>query len=191
MILVSALAAALLSAPASAAEAPAPSTTTAPIQVETVSALCERFLRSTKDSEKTLTLQQIAKSTPVSAQDVSNLYDLFSRYSDPYTRDSIMSSLGRLGPGNPHLEPLFMTYLRQPEPDAQLFGINGAFRLRARAALPLIHAIAGRKFAAREVTETNMSERNAWWTRTARVWSCATSRVGTPRVWAGLSQSSI
>ncbi len=148
-----------------AAVAPIRSTATAasPMAAASVSVLSERFLETSKDSEKTAVLKLIAKTAPVSGQDVSNLFDLFSRYSDPFTRASIMESLGRLGTGNPQLEPLFMTYLRQPEPDAQLFGINGAFRLRARAALPLIKAIAERKFTAREVTETNMSERNAWW----------------------------
>ncbi|MBI5247008.1 MAG: hypothetical protein HY923_07480 [Elusimicrobia bacterium] len=143
-------------------EAPAPST--APVG-PSVALLTQRFTGATKDSDKTLALQQIAKTAPVSGQDISNLYDLFARFSDPYTRGAIMESLGRLGPGHPQLEPLFMTYLRQPEPDAQLFGVNGAFRLRARAALPLIREIAGRRFAARETTETNMGERNAWWTQ--------------------------
>lgn len=169
MIILSALAAALLSAPARAAETPAPAPaaaparSTAPVAAASVSVLTERFLETAKDSEKTEILKRMAKTTPVSGQDVSNLFDLFSRYSDPFTRASIMESLGRLGQGNPQLEPLFITYLRQPEPDAQLFGINGAFRLRARAALPLIKAIAERKFTASKVTETNMSERNAWW----------------------------
>jgi hypothetical protein len=160
MNVLAALAAALLYSPALAAEAPELST-----EPTTVAALTERFLHTTNDGEKTLILRRIAKTVPVSGQDVSNLHDLFSRYSDPFTRSSVMESVGRLTPGNPQLEPLFMTYLRQPEPDAQLFGVNGAFRLRARAALPMIRAIAGRKFAAREVTETNMSERNAWWTQ--------------------------
>ena len=155
--------AALLCGPSRAAEAPAPST--APVAAASVSVLTGRFLEVTKDSDKTAVLKQIGKTAPVSGQDVSNLFDLFSRYSDVFTRASIMESLGRLGTGNPQLEPLFITYLRQPEPDARLFGINGAFRLRARAALPLIHAIAERKLVAHEVTETNMSERNTWWTQ--------------------------
>lgn len=166
MILLAALAAALMSSPALADEALSPSTAPAVAMAPaTVAALTQRFTGATKDSDKTLALQQIAKTVPVSGQDVSNLYDLFSRFSDPYTRASIMESLARLVPGQPQLEPLFMTYLRQPEPDAQLFGINGAFRLKARVALPLIREIAGRKFAAREVTETSMVERNAWWTQ--------------------------
>lgn len=165
-----ALAVLLLTAPVLASEPPARSTATAPgpmtaapMSAPSVTMLTERFLEVTSEADKTAVLKQLAKTAPVSGQDVSNLLDLFSRFSDSFTRASIMESLGRLPQGSPQLEPLFMTYLRQPEPDAQLFGINGAFRLRARAALPLIRSIAGRKFVAREVTETNMSERNAWW----------------------------
>ena len=145
------LAALLLSAPAAAAS---------------VTVLKDRFIEATNAAERTTVLDQIAKTSPVSGQDVAQLFDLFSRFTDAYTRDSVMASLSRLAPGNPQLEPLFMTYLRQPEPEAQLFGINGAFRLRARAALPIIRSIAGRKFSASSVTENNMmSERNNWWTQ--------------------------
>ncbi|MBI4060002.1 MAG: hypothetical protein HY403_01085 [Elusimicrobia bacterium] len=148
--------------PARAADAP-PGDSLAALSV---AALKDRFVEATDSAERTRVLDQIAKTAPVSGQDVANLFDLFSRFTDKHARDSVMASLARIAPGSPHLEPLFMTYLRQPEPEAQLFGVNGAFRLRARAALPLIRAIAERKFAASAVTETTMmSERNAWWTQ--------------------------
>lgn len=144
---------------ARAAETPAVST-------GTVSQLAERFLETTSADKKTQLLGQIGKTAPRSGQDVANLLDLFTRYSDAFTRRSIMDSLARIGPGNPQLEPLFLTYLKQPEPDAQLFGVNGAFRLRSRPALPLIREIAERKLAAKEGSETGMlSERNGWWTQ--------------------------
>ena len=156
------LAALLLCAPARAAQAPPAE----PIAAASVSVLKDRFTEVTDSAERTKILDQIAKTAPVSGQDVVNLFDLFSRFTDKYTRDSVMASLALIAPGSPQLEPLFMTYLRQPEPEAQLFGINGAFRLRAHAALPLIRAIAERKFGASSVTETTMmSERNAWWTQ--------------------------
>lgn len=150
--------------PARAAEpAPAPA---APAAAPSVTVLKDRFIEAGSSAERTKILDQIAKTAPVSGQDVAHLFDLFSRFTDAYTRDSVMASLARIAPGSPQLEPLFMTYLRQPEPEAQLFGVNGAFRLRARAALPMIRAIAGRKFAASSVTENNMmTERNAWWTQ--------------------------
>ncbi|MBI2386042.1 MAG: hypothetical protein HYV14_08510 [Elusimicrobia bacterium] len=148
-----------LSSPALAAEpAPAPASS--------VTVLKDRFIEAGSSEERTRLLDQIAKTAPVTGQDVAHLFDLFSRFTDAYTRDSVMASLARIAPGSPQLEPLFMTYLRQPEPEAQLFGVNGAFRLRARAALPIIRSIAGRKFAASSVTENNMmTERNAWWTQ--------------------------
>lgn len=138
----------------------------APVAAPSVAVLKDRFIEATGAPERTRILNQLAQTTPVSGQDVANLFDLFSRFSDDFTRKSVMASLSRLAPGSPHLEPMFMTYLRQPEPEAQLFGINGAFRLRARAALPLIRAVAERKFAASAVSETTMlTERNAWWTQ--------------------------
>lgn len=150
--------------PARAAEpAPAPDV---PAAAPSVTVLKDRFIEAGSSAERTKILDQIARTAPVSGQDVAHLFDLFSRFTDAYTRDSVMASLARIAPGSPQLEPLFMTYLRQPEPEAQLFGVNGAFRLRARAALPMIRAIAGRKFAASSVTENNMmTERNAWWTQ--------------------------
>ncbi len=152
----------LLSAPAQAAEAPGAE----PVAAASVSLLKDRFTEVDDAVQRTKILDQLAKTAPVSGQDVANLFDLFSRFTDKYTRDSVMASLERIAPGSPQLEPLFMTYLRQPEPEAQLFGINGAFRLRARASLPLIRSIAERKFSASGATETTMmSERNAWWTQ--------------------------
>ena len=155
---------------ARAAEAP-PTTSTitaaaAPVPGASVTVLKDSFIEATSGSERAKILDRIAKTAPLSGQDVANLFDLFSRFTDAYTRDSVMASLTRLTPGNPQLEPMFITYLRQPEPEAQLFGVNGAFRLRSRAALPMIKAIAERKFGASSVTENNMmSERNFWWTQ--------------------------
>lgn len=144
---------------ASAAEPPAASTTS-------VSNLAESFHETTSAARKTELLGRIARTEPRTAQDVANLLDLFSRYSDAFTRRSIMDSLARISPGSPQLEPLFLTYLKQPEPDAQLFGVNGAFRLRSRAALPAIREIAERPMAAKESSDTGMmSERNTWWTQ--------------------------
>ncbi|MEK7233080.1 MAG: hypothetical protein AAB268_04650 [Elusimicrobiota bacterium] len=156
------LAALLLPAPTRAAETPP----AAPIAAASVTVLKDRFIEATNAAERTAALDQIARTAPVSGQDVAHLFDLFSRFSDTFTRNSVMTSLALIAPGSPQLEPLFLTYLRQPEPEAQLFGINGAFRLRSRAALPMIRAIAERKFGASSLTENNMmSERNSWWTQ--------------------------
>lgn len=138
----------------------------APVAAPSVTVLKDRFIEAVNAAERTRILDQIARTAPRTGQDVAHLFDLFSRFTDAYTRDSVMASLARLEPGSPQLEPLFMTYLRQPEPEAQLFGVNGAFRLRSRVALPMIREIAGRKFGASSVTENNMmTERNSWWTQ--------------------------
>ena len=144
-------------------------TMTAPIGVPgapSVAVLKERFLGATEENERAKFLDQMARTTPTSAQDVSSLFDLFSRFPDPVLRRRVMDSLARLQPESPQLEPLFMTYLRQNEPESQLFGINGAFRLRSRQALPLVRKIAERKFSAPAAASINsLSERNEWWTQ--------------------------
>ncbi len=164
MMITFILAAWIGAAPATAAE-PAPVAAVA-ASTTSITVLKDRFIEAQGAGEKTAVLDQISRTTPVSGQDVANLFDMFSRFPDDYTRKSVMASLSRLQPGSPQLEPLFLNYLRQPEPEAQLFGVNGAFRLRSRSALPLIRAIAERKFGASSLTENNvMSERNAWWTQ--------------------------
>ncbi len=140
--------------------------TDAPLAPASVALLKNRFIEALSPQDKTIILDRLAKTAPVSGSDVAALFDLFSRFTDAYARNAVMASLELIAPGSPQLEPLFMTYLRQPEPEAQLFGINGTFRLRSRAALPLIRAIAKRKFGVSGVTETAMMlERNAWWTQ--------------------------
>jgi hypothetical protein len=131
-----------------------------------VSLLKERFLGATDEPERAKLLDQISRTTPVSAQDVSALFDLFSRYPDPSLRRGVMDSLAHLQPEHPQLEPLFVTYLQQSEAESQLFGINGAFRLRSRQALPMVRKIAARKFKAPSAASINaLSERNEWWTQ--------------------------
>ena len=77
-----------------------------------------------------------------------------------------MASLALIDPSSPQLEPLFISYLSQPEPETQLFGINGALRLRSRQGLPLVRKIAERKFEAADASSIRLlSARNAWWTQ--------------------------
>jgi hypothetical protein len=138
----------------------------ASVGAASVSVLKARFIEALDDQTKNRVLQQIAVTRPVSAQDVSALFDLFSRNSDPNVRGQVMASLARIDPDSPQLEPLFITYLRQPEPETQLFGINGAFHLRSHDALPLVRKIAERKFEAADATAISLlSARNAWWTQ--------------------------
>ena len=152
---------ALLAASLAAAQ-PAP--TLAPLGAAGVSLLKRRFIEATDDQTKNKALDQIAVTRPVSAQDVSALFDLFSRNADPVVRKKVMASLALIDPSSPQLEPMFITYLKQPEPETQLCGIDGAFYLRSREALPLVRKIAERKFEASDASAiTLLSQRNAWW----------------------------
>ncbi|MBI3564967.1 MAG: hypothetical protein HY079_07215 [Elusimicrobia bacterium] len=158
----------LLAVLARASEPPATAANAAvePVGAPGVAVLKERFLAALDDKERGRLLDAMAATAPTSAQDVTSLFDLFSRFPDPTLRRKVMESLGRLRPDSPQLEPLFVTYLSQDEPEAQLFGVNGAFRLRSRQALPFVRKIAQRKFKAPSPNSVNaLSERNAWWTQ--------------------------
>ncbi|MFI5348277.1 MAG: HEAT repeat domain-containing protein [Elusimicrobiota bacterium] len=146
---------------------PAPAAQSAPpLGGVSVGLLKERFVEAIDEPTRVKILDQIAITRPVSAQDVSALFDMFSRYSDPGLRKKVMESLARVDPSSPQLEPLFISYLNQPEPETQLFGINGAFHLRSRQGLPLVRKIAERKFQAADASSiTLLSQRNAWWTQ--------------------------
>lgn len=136
-----------------------------PIAAPSVTLLKDQFTEAVDSAKKNTVLGQLAKTAPTSGEDVAGLFDLFSRFPDKSVRQAVMDSLAQIEPDSPHLEPLFLAYLKESEPESQLFGINGAFRLRSRPALPLIRAIAKRKFSADISQATMMSERNAWWTQ--------------------------
>jgi hypothetical protein len=151
---------------ASSLAAAQPAASPAPLGSAGVSLLKQRFGEATDEATRAKMLDQIAATRPVSAQDVSALFDIFSRNSEPSVRKRVMESLARIDPSSPQLEPLFITYLNQPEPETQLFGINGAFYLRSRQGLPLVRKIAERKFEAADASAiTLLSQRNAWWTQ--------------------------
>jgi hypothetical protein len=131
-----------------------------------VSLLRERFVEATDEPTRGKLLDELSVTRPVSAQDVSALFDMFTRFSDPDLRKKVMASLALIDPSSPQLDPLFVSYLKQPEPETQLFGINGAFRLRSRQGLPLVRKIAERKFSAADAAAlTPLSSRNAYWTQ--------------------------
>ncbi|MFI5363870.1 MAG: hypothetical protein ACHQ49_18055 [Elusimicrobiota bacterium] len=133
---------------------------------ESVAQLKQEFVETVDESAHAPLLDRIAVTRPISAQDVSALFDLFSRYADPNLRQKVMASLALLDPSSPALEPLFVSYLKQPEPETQLFGINGAFRLHSREALPFVRKIAERKFEAPDPASIMLlTSRNAWWTQ--------------------------
>jgi hypothetical protein len=161
------IAAALAAAQAPAPQAPAPQVPAANAGPSTpppsVSELTQQLIAATDDAGRTKAAELLKRTAPVSAQDVGALFDLFSRFPNPDLRAIVMSSLARIPPDSPQLEPIFVTYLKESEPSAQLFGINGAFRLRSRAALPLIHKIAERRLASANPSAiTVLKDRLEW-----------------------------
>lgn len=166
--LTAALLAACLCAPSYAEddEPMRPIAATEAPQRGSAASLQEDFVSATRDEVRGRALEKLSKTPPTTARDVVALFDMFTRYTEPSVRSAVMDSLALIPKDSPQLEPLFMTYLRQPEPEAQLFGTNGAFRLRIKAALPMIREIAKRRFAAASAAETSVTtERNVWWTQ--------------------------
>ena len=138
----------------------------APSSETTVADLRTLIKETFEESDRAEHFKTLARTAPRSGLDVQALFDLFQRYpSEPYRR-ATLESLSKLTPASAEFEPLFLTYLRQPEPEEQYFGIEGAFRLRSSAALPLVREIASRKFKFKNVNDANgLRERNSWWTQ--------------------------
>jgi hypothetical protein len=151
----------LLCAALASAQAPQSAAVTQGGAVPSVAELKERIISATDDTVRAKALDEMRRTAPITAQDVGALYDLFSRFPNPELRKAVMESLALIPRDSPQLEPIFVTYIRQPEPASQLFGINGAFRLRARQALPLIHKIAEQKLDANSTTGM-LRDRLAW-----------------------------
>ncbi len=149
-------------AQAPTAQIPLEQTTVSGAATPTVAELKQTLVSSTSDAARATALDQLSKTPPVSAQDVAALFDLFSRYPNPELRAKVMASLALIPPDSPELEPLFVTYLQQPEPASQLFGINGAFRLRSRLALPLVRKIAEREIKPNTSPTSVLLDRLAW-----------------------------
>lgn len=143
---------------------PAASQMTAPPAPPSVVSLRDAFVETLEDRKKSEILATLARTPAVTARDLQALYDLFMRFPDAAVRDSALGSLALVDAHSPHLEPLFVRYLQEPEPESVLFGVKGALRIRAPSALPLIQKIAKRKFAFKSPQDAPLvSEKNAWW----------------------------
>ena len=168
-ILVCALS--LLSAlPAWAKPSPPPQTSTATIVLTgtrprgSLSELHERFVEAIADDARRAVLESIARTAPQTTRDVTSLFDLFMRFPQGGTREAAMASLSRLNESNAGLEPAFIEYIKLPESEARIFGINGALHLRSLRALPLIRKIAEQRFGFQSPGESPvLSDKNAWW----------------------------
>ena len=124
------------------------------------------FVEAVDNSQKQAVLAQIAITPPENLAEVRWLFDLFVRFPDPTVRAAVMASTNLLDQKNIGLEQSFIEYLKLPENEAVIFGINGALRLRSQRALPLIIEIAQRKFKVKSPGESPLlSNKNAWWTQ--------------------------
>lgn len=132
--------------------------------------LHDRFISSTDPNQKLRLLEEIARTPAATTRDVQSLFDLFLRFDDSSVRDAAMRSLQLISFESPDLDDLFLHYLQQPEPEAKLFAIKGAARVRDRKALPLIEKLASSKFPFKNVDDAVlMGEKNDWWVRFAAV----------------------
>lgn len=129
--------------------------------------LHQTFLQELDPAKRVQALEEMSRATPKTTRDVQALFDLFSRFPTAQVRAAVMGSVSRIDPRSVGtLENAFMEYLREPEPESVLFGINGALRLRSSLALPIIHDIAKKSFQHKNPQDALvLSERNAWWTQ--------------------------
>jgi len=155
----------LLSSSLAAAQTAAPAVEAAvstSADAQTVSQIKDLFVSTTSETVRADIVGKLSHTAPATSEDIESLYDLFMRFPNAQLRASVMASLALVNPDSPQYEPLFMAFLRQPEPAAQLFGINGAFRIHSRVALPLIHAIAERKLVDSETPVANLMGDRRW-----------------------------
>src|SRR5882672_3293705 len=118
---------------------------TAPLAT-TVSELHEQFVESVDEAQKTKIIERLAHTPPEGTRDIQALFDLFMRFSQTSVRDAALNSLEMTHFENPDLDVLLVHYLQQPEPEAKLFAIKGAVRVRDSQALSMIEALANKKF---------------------------------------------
>lgn len=159
-----------LTASAAAKETSASNTPAAVVledaQRSTLVELHDRFVESIEDGSRRAALVGISQTRPQTQADIKSLFDLFMRFPQPAVRDAVMSSVRLLTPNDAGLEPAFLEYLKLPESETRIFGINGAFRLRSLRALPLIQSIAQARFTYKSPGEAPiLSDKNIWWTQ--------------------------
>ena len=125
------------------------------------------FLEELDPAKRVQALDEMSRSVPKTKRDIQALFDLFSRFPTAQVRAAVMGAIFRLDPRSVGaLENAFLEYLKEPEPESVLFGINGALRLRSSLALPVIRGIAEKPFKHKNPQDAQvLSERNEWWTQ--------------------------
>ncbi|MDD5657202.1 MAG: hypothetical protein PHF00_08100, partial [Elusimicrobia bacterium] len=141
---------------ASAAEAPAPT--------EDLSAIHDQFIEAVDGAQKQAALEKLARTPPATLRELKALFDVFMRFPEKSVRESALASLRRIEGDRGNLEAGLIEYLKLPESEAQVFAMTGLLRLKSPRALPLITAVAQRRFKSKSPGEAAlMSDRNEWW----------------------------
>lgn len=135
-----------------------------------VTELHDRFVEAVDPIKKAKILDALSRTPAATTQDVQSLFDIFLRFDDTQARNAALSSLELITFENPDLDDLLLHYLQQPEPEARIFGIKGAARVRDAKAFPVIEKLAKKKFPYKKVDDAVlMSEKNEWWVHFAAV----------------------
>jgi hypothetical protein len=137
---------------------------TAPLAPVNPTELHDQFVESVDEVGKMKLLEKLARTPASTTRDVQSLFDLFMRFPDSQVRDAALASLSLTNFQSPDLDVLLVHYLQQPESEAKIFAIKGAVRCRDSRALPLIKAIAEKKFSFKSAGDADLlSDKNAWW----------------------------
>ncbi|MBI5623497.1 MAG: beta-N-acetylhexosaminidase [Elusimicrobia bacterium] len=150
--------------PEAAPQAPQAPQAAASSRTVTVSELHDAYISAYEDAERKRVLGLIIATAPKTTRDVQRLFDLFIRFPTPVMRDAVMRSLHQLDPKSAHLEPLFLSYMEEDEPEEVVFGINGAVIIRCAPCLPKLKDFAKLPLQAEDPGDILMlSEKNVWW----------------------------
>jgi hypothetical protein len=130
----------------------------------TLTELHDRFIETTQIAARMDLLPQIARTRPVNPQDVSSLFDLYSRFQETAVRSAVLDSVHLLTPSQRGLEPALLILMEDKDPDAQLFGIHACLSIRSPRGLKLIEDLSKDKFEGKTAAElTTDAEKARWW----------------------------
>lgn len=131
---------------------------------DSVTSLRETFIESVEPDKKLEALRRLARIPPNNARDLQALFDLFMRYPEDAVRESALSSLQLANSHSPQYEPLIVRYLKDEELEGVLFALKASARIRPPSALPLVRALAEKRFPESNPQEIAiLAERNQWW----------------------------
>ena len=136
----------------------------APARAASVLELKSLFQETVDDPGKARALAQLARTAPVTRQDIEALYDLWMRFPIDAVRQPVLTSLQRVAPRSPEAEGLLLRCLADDDDASLMFGIKGVERVHPPAALAPLRKLAERKFKfSSSAKAQTTADRNAWW----------------------------